>query len=389
MDSERFEQCYFEWGPHSLLMTEEWRELFAELKLSPQRMRPGVRSRFVLQDNGLSALPLSVFSFAFGSFFSFREKLLILRNLFRKFPSLAELEDLSVFDFFKEILGLKMARDVVSAFMNGVYANDAKRLSASACFPELWDHLRSQKTLLRFLFEKSKKKTPIVSFRAGLAELVSALSHHLGDERRVEESIKAVHLEAEGHFLVQCRSQSFVAERVISALPAFELARIAEGSLGAEALELLKSVSYRDIAVWNCLWQRPEFFRPGLGALIPPRFEQRLLGSLWPSEMFEGRCAQDQLVTAQFFSGEAIPEDPEEELELIQKLLGLSSKPLVSEYRVHRKAIPQLGFGHRLRMLRLKSAMPPNFALAGNFLTGAGLSACFENAKQAVTKITP
>lgn len=382
VDTRQEQGFLFEWGPHSLHADSSWLSLLDDLRLEAQRMKESTHDRFIFRRKRPEALPLNPLTFLWGRFFSWKEKIRILRGAFRRMEIKS---DLSVFDFFKKLLGQSFAEDVISAFIHGVYAGDAKKLSASACFPDLFDHIQSGRPLVSFLFKKRESKKT-VSFPKGLVALIKALRSSI--DAKIFSDCRVESIQREGEkFVLEAGPRKIECEKVIFCVPAFEVARLGRQLLTEPALIFLSGIFYIQTAVWNCLWRRPRGFRPGYGCLVPPGQNQRLLGSLWPSEMFSGRCEPGQLITAQFFSGDNVPKDPLEELPFVQKVLRTKERPLHSEYRVHEKAIPQLGLKHRDNIKSLRASLPPQIALSGNYLSGVGLSSCLYEAKQAVTKL--
>lgn len=381
LQSERKEGALMEWGPHSILWNSRWESLRRDLSLDLVSLKLKRPSRYIWQGDLRLALPMGIWSFIQSSFFSGAEKRKILKALLSKNSPLEE--DLSVADFFRLRFPERVVSDVVDPFISGIYAGSVNELSAAACFPQVWDAWRGEKSVIQMLFSPSKKPRSegMKSFAGGMQELVDRLSRRFENSLVLGSEVSGLEREA-SQWKLSCRSsESESFDRVILATEAKATAKLLGSLISPESSEALEQIPYQDVAVWNCLWNRPPSFQTGLGCLLPSRFGERLLGSLWPSEFFTGRAPEGKILTAQYFSGKGIPSDPLEELGVIKNVLGSEfSEPILSSYRVLEAAIPQYRLGHRLKIQRLEKELPPQIDLVGNYLTGVGLSAVMERA---------
>jgi oxygen-dependent protoporphyrinogen oxidase len=229
----------------------------------------------------------------------------------------------------------------------------------------------------------SRKKGPhgMAGFAGGMKDLVESLARSLEGRIHLGSEVLSLQKEADTWSVLRKSEESLEFDRVVVATESFHAAQLLKSLVPEESEKFLREIFYQDVAVWNCIWERPEDFETGLGCLVPTRFQQKLLGSLWPSEFFEGRAGETKLVTAQYFSGQGIPEDPLSELGFLQNLLGVGDQiPLYSSFRVFPKALPQYQLGHRQQAEKLISDLPAGLSLVGNYLGGIGLSAIIRSA---------
>lgn len=386
IESEKIGSEVHEWGPHSILADQEWLSLFRELGLSWIEVPQTLKSRYIYQDKKRVALPLNPIELFQSPLLSLGSKLKSIQALFKKVE--VDETDLSIKDLFSRLLPEEAVRYLVDPFCAGIFAGDISKLSAAACFPMLWDHLKAGKSL--FSFAKKKKKTTTVSFFNGLEELNAGLFSKLKKNIRLQSPCKSVHREASGAFVVECDGLELRTPQVIVTTPSFVTAEICQSFLSQQSYHFLKNLEYQQMALINTQWEKPSNFESGYGVLFPSCENQNIRGSLWPSEMFPQRL-QDKnlLLAAQFYSGSAIPENDQEvevELKKIQEYLGLQSPCLRHKVRRLEKAIPQYGLDHRSHCQKLRKELPKGLQLAGNYLDGVGLSAVFRVAKQILSE---
>ncbi|MBN8554706.1 MAG: protoporphyrinogen oxidase [Deltaproteobacteria bacterium] len=365
VQSERIENRLYERGAQTLLADSDWLELLKELNLVPIEASTRHRSRFIWKNEKRCQAPLGFILFLKSDLFSFKAKARLLTEIFRT-TKISE-TDLNLANFFERIFHRDIVDYALDPFVGGIFAGSIHDLSAKSCFPRIWDGIQEKGSVFRSLLFKSRSpQKKLISFKNGIQEITEALQKNIGSVD-LQHSI--------GHL-----PQGF--DQYILATPAGEAAKFLDAKISAESSHFLKSIPYRRVAIWQTVFDRPENFKSGFGCLIPRKEGQALLGSLWTSEIFEGRCSKDELLTTQFFSGSDIPSDPLIHLPFLQKVLGIQSQPKVSYFKIYERAIPQFEIYHRDKVQKLRSELPASISLVGNYLDGVGLSDVLTTAKR-------
>jgi oxygen-dependent protoporphyrinogen oxidase len=123
---------------------------------------------------------------------------------------------------------------------------------------------------------------------------------------------------------------------------------------------------------------------PGFGFLVPRIYDLKVLGTLFPTELFSGRAPDGHHLFASFYGGMTDPGRagaPEAELEDLvrrehERLLGIPREiPKVIAVRRYPHAIPQMLPRHPelIEGIRERLQALAGLFLAGNYLTGVGI----------------
>lgn len=361
-----------EWGPQTIMANRAWRLLIEELNLVAEEPPQSGRTRYIWFQNRRERLPLGLIDFFRTPLLSSRAKWRVLSEAFRS-TSISE-SDLTLAEFFERVFHTDLVDNLLDPFVGGIYAGDVRKLSASSCFPRVWDAVKDHRSVIRGLIKNRTGDRPkILSFKHGLGEFVSALQKNLNESICLGAKVERL-ARLHAGWRVESSIKSEVYDQVILALPATESAALLEEVLSQNQLRVLKSIFYQRVGVWTTVFDRPQNFETGFGILVPRAARESLLGSLWGSEMFRSRCDSNEIITTQFFSGETVPRDPEIHLPFLKKILTIDSKPKWQEFRIHEKAIPQFSLHHRSTVLELRNRLPQGIYLTGHYLDGVGLT---------------
>jgi oxygen-dependent protoporphyrinogen oxidase len=194
-----------------------------------------------------------------------------------------------------------------------------------------------------------------------------------------------------GGFSLATSAGPVAARRVVLAVPADAAARLLEAAT-AGGSRAIAEIPYALVALVSLGWRREEVGHPldGFGFLVPRREGLRLLGCLFPSELFPGRAPEGHVALAAFAGGRTDPElvgwDEERiAATLIGELrtpLSLRGEPAFQLVRRWPRAIPQYEVGHGRfveRAEEIETALP-GLRLAGNYLGGISVPDCIRNA---------
>jgi oxygen-dependent protoporphyrinogen oxidase len=402
--TERIDGWMVEAGPNSFReTTPEIGALLAQLGLGAERIEPapGAGKRFVALGGALTALPSpgSLLQFIGTPFLSRGAKWRIAREIARH--PLARPDDVSLGDFMREHFGNELVERAVQPFVSGVYAGDPERLSARHAFPWAWEAERTKGSLIRAGAASARARRALglpgsaatVSFRRGMQALPDVLAGRL--------PAGSVVLNADAHSISPGagsrwrvvwtqsgaeRSEEF--DRVVAALPAWSLARLAIGPERARPLAGLAAIEYPPVASVFLGFRRDQVQHPldGFGALVPSTEKRSILGIVFSSSLFPGRAPEGHVALTVLAGGvlqpgiAALPAD--ELVELVRtdltRLLGAHGKPAFVRHTLWPRAIPQynLGHGRHLEAMAQCERSHPGLLIGGNVRDGISIPDC-------------
>lgn len=404
-----------ETGPHSFMGSSEnvWRlveELGAEAEAEPAA--PAASTRYIYRDGRLEPLPLGLGSFLRSGVLSFGGKLRLAAEPFiRNGADPGE----TAWEFFKRRFGEEAATYIMSPFISGVYAGDIHALGARAAFPKFWGFERESGSMIRgamrYMGRKRRRleaagkplRRGLFSFGGGLGTLIERLALALGQRLRTGVEVRAVarHPGGDG---VLCRTTAgeIGARSVIVAAPPHRAAPVLEAAV-PRAAEVLRSIPMVPVSVVH--WTLPDAavaggaprVPEGFGFLVPRVSGLRLLGTLFPSQLFAGRAPEGRHLLASYYGGAtdaeaaAMPDDALSALlrDEHRQVFGAGDDAgQVLRILRHPAAIPQLLPDHpeRIERLRREIEAVPGVELAGNYLIGVGIEAAVESGYAAAAR---
>jgi oxygen-dependent protoporphyrinogen oxidase len=187
-------------------------------------------------------------------------------------------------------------------------------------------------------------------------------------------------------------NQSFDAVCVTLTAPvAAKLVNEASDKLAHE----LSSIPHASTATINLAYNRDDIPHrlDGFGFVVPFIEKRSLLACTFSSVKFAERAPEGKVLLRAFVGGALQPEmfalDEQEMLDHVlqdlRELLGVKAKPLFSRVAKWPGSMPQYHVGHLDRIKRIENLAQhlPNFAIAGNAYTGAGISDCIREGERA------
>jgi len=378
-----------ELGPNTVRPTLALLLLAAELGIVEEmRFSDPKLPRFVEVDGKLRKIPFGVLSPA-----------AMLRAAAEPFVRRrAPAEDESAFDFVSRRFGPAIASKLLEPFVSGIYAGDARKLTAADAFGKLVELERERGSVIGG-FLKSRKKAPkpavprpkgLMSFSRGLGSLPRALSSALGGRFRGNVSVDRIERSGD-RWRVFASDEDRTARRVIVASPAGTAARIVASAAPAASQALLEIPSPA-VCVAHCAWPADAFPRPprGFGHLLLPRRGEPVLGAVWSSVLFPGRAPDGKVFLTFFLGGRRNPAAADlDDVGVIaavaadaQRALGASCPPDLVRATRYGSAIPQYEAGHgaRMRALAEAEAAQPGLHFLGNYRGGISVGDVVENA---------
>jgi protoporphyrinogen/coproporphyrinogen III oxidase len=382
----------FEMGPNTVLENHESvGRLIREAGLEGERIvaNPSSKRRYLYKDGKLVPLPGGPGGFLKTPLFPAGAKLRLLKEPWIGRPPAGTEETIA--QFVRRRLGQAFLDYAVGPFVSGVYAGDPERLSVRWAVPKIHSLETEHGSLIRGALARRKGPAPggaMFSFREGLDELPRRLAREIGDVRTgvAARSVRR----KEGGYVVETAAGPVAAARVVLSVPADVAARLLEDAT-AGASRLFAEIPYAAVAIVSLGWRREDVGHPlaGFGFLSPRKEGLRVLGCLFPSELFPDRAPQGHAALAAFVGGRTDPEIvAQDETKIAETViselrgpLGLKGEPAFLNVRRWPRAIPQYEVGHSRfveQAREIETAMP-GLRIGGSFLGGVSVPDCVRN----------
>jgi protoporphyrinogen/coproporphyrinogen III oxidase len=393
----------FDWSANGFLTNvPETLELAKALGLENELLpaSENAKYRYLFKNNTLQPFPASPPAFLKTNLLSPLAKLRAASEYFR--GKHIDKEE-SVYDFILRHFGREVADTFAEPAVVGITSGNAKELSVDALFPRFrkleQDHGSLIKGLIALQKNSKGSSSRLTSFRAGgMQRLTDALESTLSPNLR--RGVKVVRLTklADGYAVVLNSGETFQADTVVLATPAFVSAKLLE-PLAPEASTLLSSIPYADVAVFGLGFNRidvPHDLK-GFGFLTARNENVRVLGVLWSSAIFPDQAPEAHVMMRVICGGAVDPEfvklTEDERLEAVRRdlrvTMGITAEPVFTEQVIWRQGIPQyvLGHGQKVQTIMDEVKKLPGIHLTGNAFYGVGVNDCVRAAKQLASQL--
>ena len=297
--------------------------------------------------------------------------------------------DESLFDFAARRMGRQAARRLISPVVLGIFAGDARRLSAAAAFPRLVAMEQAHGSLFKAMRAGRRRGVPPPghkTFRRGIQALPRAVAAMPGIEVRCGHAVTSIGRRADGAgFTVVSSGGKHAADAVILAADLPAAADLVAG-VSAAAADELRQIDSPPMAVVHTAFDASAaaHLEPAYGFLVARGEGIRMLGCQYETATFRGRSPEGQFLARSMFGGSVDPEaahlDDDELIDLtrreLRRTVGIDAAPVSTHVARWPHAIPQYAPGHPQRVARIEAALDEvgGFYLAGNALYGIGLS---------------
>ena len=388
----------FESGPNTgVLKHPEVAELFEQLgdACTLETARESSKRRLVWKGDKFHALPSSLATALKTPLFTWYDKFRILGEPWRKkgndpYESVASLAE--------RRLGKSYVQYGVDPFLSGVFAGDPYKLPVRLALPKLYNLEQEYGSFIKGSIAKAKipkterdrKATKkVFSAKGGFSNLVNALANAIGSEN-ITTSAKSITINPEGEgWLITYQKdgvqQQIHASKVVTTCGAYSLPELLP-FVDAETMKDLSNLYYAPVVqvgvgmndCGNNQWL-------AFGGLVPSREKKQILGILFPSACFEGRCPERGAAMAYFIGGARHPEmlkntDAEFETlvnDYLCEMLKFPAGTRADEIRVfrHERAIPQYEASSDARFAAVDKLQKqyPTLRIAGNLRDGIGI----------------
>ena len=388
----------FESGPNTgVLKHPEVAELFEQLgdACTLETARESSKRRLVWKGDKFHALPSSLATALKTPLFTWYDKFRILGEPWRKkgndpYESVASLAE--------RRLGKSYVQYGVDPFLSGVFAGDPYKLPVRLALPKLYNLEQEYGSFIKGSIAKAKipkterdrKATKkVFSAKGGFSNLVNALANAIGNEN-ITTGAQGITINPEGEgWLITYQKdgvqQQIHASKVVTTCGAYSLPELLP-FVDAETMKDLSNLYYAPVVqvgvgmndCGNNQWL-------AFGGLVPSREKKQILGILFPSACFEGRCPERGAAMAYFIGGARHPEmlkktDAEFETlvnDYLCEMLKFPAGTKADEIRVfrHERAIPQYEASSDARFAAVDKLQKqyPTLRIAGNLRDGIGI----------------
>jgi oxygen-dependent protoporphyrinogen oxidase len=353
------------------------------------------QNRFVYHAGRIERLPGSPLGLLTSPLLSAAGKVSLLREPFRR-KQLRPGE--SVAAFARRRFGREAASAFLDPLVTGIHAADPESLEVAAAFPRLVRFERDHGSVVRGFLKSLKQRKAdgagpqrMWSFRGGLQVLIDALRERVADSLICGVTVKRVVRTAGGWRVHGDGHDSWPADAVVVAAPAFAQAAML-ADLDATLAADLAGIAYTPVAV-VALGYRVEDTAgvpDGFGYIAAGRLRRDVLGVQWCSSIFPERAPPGFVLWRALCGGAFRPELvslPDEELVRrvhaeLRHALKVRGEPAFVRVVKWPAAIPQYRVGHveRVAGIEAAAARHPGLFLTGNALHGVALNDVTEQA---------
>ncbi|MCF6242766.1 MAG: protoporphyrinogen oxidase [Bacteroidales bacterium] len=396
--TERENGFLFEKGPNTgVVGTPETAELFEDLadRVKIEIAGDEVNKRYILKNGKWEALPAGLWEGIKTPLFTFKDKLRLLGEPFRKkgnnpHETLAEMV--------KRRMGESFLNYAIDPFILGVYSGDPAYLVPKYALPKLYNLEQDYGSFIGGAIkkgfakknEREKKATrKVFSVEGGLANLSKALYESAGTENFLFNAEKIQVQPQDDFFTVKIihngKPISIQAKKVITATGAYALPEILP-FVPKEQMQKISSLKYArviEVVLGFKHWEGMPL--TGFGGLIPHIENRDVLGYLFLSTFLKNRAPEKGALLTLFMGGvrkDYINDYSDDKIKKIveNETLDLMKftkfKPDLFKIIRHKQAIPQYGAdsGERFKAVEEIQNSYKGLILGGNLKDGIGMA---------------
>ena len=311
--------------------------------------------------------------------------------------------DLSLGSLVEQALGPAVVDRLIEPLLGGVYAGDARKLSAQACLPAAYDEVAAGGTLTALAARAAaapRSDAPIFATLAGgIGGLPIALAQHLaakGVTIETDAMVRELRCVADGFELTvgSARTPRTVsAHAVVLAAPAAPAARLL-GDVAPAAAQAMAEIDYASMVLVSYAFKRGTIPDDTSGFLVPPIDGRDIKASTFSSAKWpwlrQALPAYDVVRVSFGRAGEVRTlQRTDDELAAagladLAEALG-RTLPVPVDTRVQRwgGGLPQYAVGHLDRVAAIRADLPQGLVVAGAAYDGVGIPACIASAHRA------
>jgi oxygen-dependent protoporphyrinogen oxidase len=304
---------------------------------------------------------------------------------------------MSVEAFLTRRLGRELTAKVAEPLVSAIYGGDIRKLSTASALPRVYQIEQKFGSLWKGMRRTSRQRSSpsqpaFLTLRPGMSSLINGLTEQLS-EISIHRNTAGIQVHRDSScYRVKSSSFEDTFDSLVLSTPATAAAEIVD-PVSSEAARDLRQIPYFSTVIVYLAYKRGEFAHPlnGHGFVVPRKEATVIDACTWVSSKFEGRCPPDTVLLrcsiqdgrhkrAEISDQEAVQKVHQE----LQRVLGITCKPILTRVLHARKALPQLTLGHGQRMERLTETLKrhPGLFLTGAYFGGVGIPDCIETARR-------
>ncbi len=395
----------FETGPHTVpASTVAFTQVCADLSITDRLRVAHSGPRYLWFRGQMVALPSSPLALISTPLLSRAAKWHIFSEPWNRFvPPINGTPEPTFEAFLEGRIGRETTRRLAGAFVRGIWAAEIGELGARSAFPRVWELASRHGSLVRGALASRKRggkahsgpasgSMSLLSFQRGFVEIVAALEHALDGCIELQSPVERI-ARIEGGWSVVCSgNRSTFADHVALCVPANVAASLLEPAIGEHVdLSFLRSIAHASVTVVHLGFARGVTLPKGFGYLVPPDADDRgdvaprALGTLFASNLFDGRTPRGGASIASFYSGADVADLGAAQLielaaEDLRLVLGAAERPRPQVHCIRRwtDVIPRYAPEHDRRIGALLEDLrerEPGIHLGGAFTGGVSVGA--------------
>jgi oxygen-dependent protoporphyrinogen oxidase len=305
-------------------------------------------------------------------------------------------QDLTIGELIRPRFGGQVFERLVDPLIGGVHAGRADRLSARSVVPEVYDAIRSNRSV--YLATRRRPAQPagagpsLVTLEGGLVTLVDALVAACGaGSIELGATVRALSRRGDGFEVRLADERVLSADAVVLATPGFAAAELL-ADVAPVAARACADIPYADVASVTLVYPREGLGRDldSTGFLVPAVEGLLLVGCSWLSAKWP-HLSDPSVVLVRAMVGRegdarftALSDEELVERVHCELVVTMGMRTVPKEAMVQRwpRAMPQYTVGHQDRLDRIDHdlAALPALVLTGAAYRGVGVASCVSQA---------
>ena len=383
-------------GPNTVLMNNMGtKKLISDLQLEDEVIYPNANNnkRFLIRNGNLIEIPQSLKQFFRSNFLSFRAKIRIIFEVFKKKTN----SNTSVYEFFRRRFGKEFHDRIIEPFLTGIYAGNTRNMSIKHVLKKIWEMEQNHGSIiLGFIKKKSRNEIPkSFNFKKGLRRLSDSIFQVIEKKIILNSKITSISKIGNSYEIIINNKIKYRCDKLVSTISAYALSDIIYDNKLSQAL---KKISYCPIHVLHLGLEKEKIQEDisGFGVLTKPADKRNFLGIIFNSQIFPhvapigkdlvtvmiGGARQEELLSLdKEFLFEKVIKD-------VRKLISYNGEIIMKHDFLWKRAIPQYQLNHEGIVSKIEDFQNKNknFHITGNYYNGISVSDCIEKA-YALSKI--
>ncbi|MGL4521656.1 MAG: protoporphyrinogen oxidase [Bacilli bacterium] len=356
-----------------------------------------------IPDGAVMGVPTTIRPFITSSLFSFQGKIAASKDFWKK--PLSRTGDVSVGTFFSRRFGDEVLEALIEPLLSGIYAGNLDEMSMDATFPQFRALEKAERSLILGLRKtrtvSSVKKGPFSTVTTGLESVVAKIHQSLKSTRIIlDTQIERVHRHNASWNLVSHSGASFHADHIIFTTPHENMRSIFSLHDLSEFFTTTPSTSVATAALVFSAKDLKGVTLDANGFVVSRREATSITACTWTSTKWPHTSNGEEIILRCYIGrpneSDIVHLHDDKILETVtsdlQKITGITAKPIHSYISRHIESMPQYTVGHLERMEKLQQYSErylPQVHCIGAYNGGVGLpdrvKIAFETAQHIVT----